>query len=112
MREEARIAREAGRQSPEDRARERDEQVAAAQAEFDKAVETANNIKVEEPKPTRTSSPYSEATVMPKEGALKVPKIEVDGIKDPKLKPPKKKDLSLVLIVQPKTQWTDLPRSR
>ena len=50
MREEARVAREAGRQTPEDRTKERDEQVAAAQAEFDTAVETANNIKVEEPK--------------------------------------------------------------
>ncbi len=33
----------------------------------------------------------------PKPGALKVPKVEVDGIKDPKLKPPKKKDLKLGL---------------
>ena len=32
MREEARVAREAGRQSPEDRAKERDQQVAAARA--------------------------------------------------------------------------------
>ncbi len=97
MREEARIAREAGRQSPEDRAKERDGQVAAAQAEFDKAVETANNIKVEEPKPTEPAPNTPKPPVMPKEGALKVPKVEVDGIKDPKLKPPKKKDLKLGL---------------
>ncbi len=97
MREEARIAREAGRQSPEDRAKERDEQVAAAQAEFDKAVETANNIKIESPS-LRSHAQHSEAAaVLPKEGALKVPKVEVDGIKDPKLKPPKKKDLKLGL---------------
>ena len=34
---------------------------------------------------------------MPKPGDLKVPKVDVDGIKDPKLKPPKKKDLKLGL---------------
>ncbi len=97
MREEARIAREAGRQSPEDRAKEREGQVAAAQAEFDKAVETANNIKVEEPKPTEPVPNIPKPLALPKEGAIKVPKVEVDGIKDPKLKPPKKKDLKLGL---------------
>ena len=50
MREEASVAREAGRQSPKDRAKERDEQVAAAQAEFDAAVETANSNKAEDRK--------------------------------------------------------------
>ncbi len=34
---------------------------------------------------------------MPKPGDLKVPKVDIDGIKDPKLKPPKKKDLKLGL---------------
>jgi TP901 family phage tail tape measure protein len=97
MREEARIAREAGRQSPEDRTKERDEQVAAAQAEFDTAVETANNIKVEEPKKTDPAANATKLPAMPKPGDLKVPKVDVDGIKDPKLKPPKKKDLKLGL---------------
>ena len=98
MREEARIAREAGRQSPEDRAKERDQQVAAAQAEFDAAVETANAAKPQEP--TQAKEPGPPLPEMPnpsKSGALKVPKVEVDGIKDPKLKPPKKKDLKLGL---------------
>jgi len=97
MREEARIAREAGRQSPEDRTKERDEQVAAAQAEFDTAVETANNIKVEEPKKADPAANAPKPPTMPKPGDLKVPKVDVDGIKDPKLKPPKKKDLKLGL---------------
>ncbi|MFN9419940.1 MAG: hypothetical protein ACK578_20990, partial [Pirellula sp.] len=98
MREEARIAREAGRQSPEDRAKERDQQVAAAQAEFDAAVETANAAKPQEPTPAKEPGlPIPEMPNPPKSGALKVPKVEVDGIKDPKLKPPKKKDLKLGL---------------
>jgi hypothetical protein len=98
MREEARIAREAGRQSPEDRAKERDQQVAAAQAEFDAAVETANAAKPQEPAPAKEPGPpLPEMPNPPKSGALKVPKVEVDGIKDPKLKPPKKKDLKLGL---------------
>ncbi len=57
MREEARIAREAGRQSPEDRAKERDQQVAAAQAEFDAAVETANAAKPQDPTPAKEPGP-------------------------------------------------------
>jgi hypothetical protein len=97
MREEARIAREAGRQSPEDRTKERDTQVAAAQAEFDKAVETANAIKVEESAKSESPTPTVPPPKVPKPGDLKVPKVEVDGIKDPKLKPPKKKDLKLGL---------------
>jgi len=98
MREEARIAREAGRQSPEDRAKERDLQVAAAQAEFDAAVETANAAKPQEPAPAKEPGPpLPDMPAPPKPGALKVPKVEVDGIKDPKLKPPKKKDLKLGL---------------
>jgi TP901 family phage tail tape measure protein len=97
MREEARVAREAGRQSPEDRTKERDEQVAEAQAEFDTAVETANNIKVEEPKKADPAANAPKPPAMPKPGDLKVPKVDVDGIKDPKLKPPKKKDLKLGL---------------
>ena len=98
MREEARVAREAGRQSPEDRAKERDQQVAAAQAEFDAAVETANAAKPQEPTPTKEPGPpLPDMPATPKPGALKVPKVEVDGIKDPKLKPPKKKDLKLGL---------------
>ncbi len=98
MREEARIAREAGRQSPEDRAKERDQQVAVAQAEFDAAVETANAAKPQEPTPAKEPGPpLPEMPAPPKPGALKVPKVEVDGIKDPKLKPPKKKDLKLGL---------------
>jgi hypothetical protein len=98
MREEARIAREAGRQSPEDREKERDQQVAAAQAEFDAAVETANAAKPQEPAPAKEPGPpLPDMPVPPKPGALKVPKVEVDGIKDPKLKPPKKKDLKLGL---------------
>jgi TP901 family phage tail tape measure protein len=98
MREEARVAREAGRQSPEDRAKERDQQVAAAQAEFDAAVETANAAKPQEPAPAKEPGPpLPEMPNPPKSGALKVPKVEVDGIKDPKLKPPKKKDLKLGL---------------
>jgi TP901 family phage tail tape measure protein len=98
MREEARVAREADRQSPEDRAKERDDQVAAAQAEFDSAVETASSIKVEEPaktEPVDANAPKPPA--MPKPGALKVPKVDVDGIDDPKLKLPKKKDMKLGL---------------
>jgi len=98
MREEARIAREAGRQSPEDRAKEREEQVAAAQAEFDAAVETANAAKPQEPTQAKEPGPpLPDMPALPKPGALKVPKVEVDGIKDPKLKPPKKKDLKLGL---------------
>ncbi len=98
MREEARIAREAGRQSPEDRAKERDQQVAAAQAEFDAAVDTANAAKPQEPTPAKEPGPPLPGMPNPpKSGALKVPKVEVDGIKDPKLKPPKKKDLKLGL---------------
>ena len=98
MREEARIAREAGRQSPEDRAKEREEQVAAAQAEFDAAVETANAAKPQEPTQAKEPGPpLPDLPAPPKPGALKVPKVEVDGIKDPKLKPPKKKDLKLGL---------------
>lgn len=98
MREEARIAREAGRQSPEDRAKEREEQVAAAQAEFDAAVETANAAKPQEPTQAKEPGPpLPDMPAPPKPGALKVPKVEVDGIKDPKLKPPKKKDLKLGL---------------
>ncbi len=98
MREEARVAREAGRQSPEDRAKERDQQVAAAQAEFDAAVETANAAKPQDPTPAKEPGPpLPDMPVPPKLGALKVPKVEVDGIKDPKLKPPKKKDLKLGL---------------
>ena len=98
MREEARIAREAGRQSPEDRAKERDQKVAAAQAEFDAAVETANAAKPQEPAPAKEPGPpLPDMPVPPKPGALKVPKVEVDGIRDPKLKPPKKKDLKLGL---------------
>ena len=97
MREEARVAREAGRQSPEDRTKERDEQVAAAQADFDTTVETANNIKVEEPKKAEPTANAPKPPTMPKPGDLKVPKVDIDGIKDPKLKPPKKKDLKLGL---------------
>ncbi len=98
MREEARVAREAGRKSPEDRAKERDQQVAAAQAEFDAAVETANAAKPQEPTPAKEPGPpLPDMPAPPKAGALKVPKVEVDGIKDPKLKPPKKKDLKLGL---------------
>ena len=98
MREEARIAREAGRQSPEDRAKERGQQVAAAQAEFDAAVETANAAKPQEPTQAKEPGPpLPDMPAPPKPGALKVPKVEVDGIKDPKLKPPKKKDLKLGL---------------
>ncbi|MBN8603477.1 MAG: phage tail tape measure protein [Planctomycetes bacterium] len=98
MREEARVAREAGRQSPEDRAKERDQQVAAAQAEFDAAVETANAAKPQDPTLAKEPGPpLPDMPAPPKPGALKVPKVEVDGIKDPKLKPPKKKDLKLGL---------------
>ncbi len=98
MREEARIAREAGRQSPEDRAKERDQQVAAAQAEFDAAVETANAAKPQEPTQAKEPGPpLPDMPAPPKPAALKVPKVEVNGIKDPKLKPPKKKDLKLGL---------------
>jgi|GEM_PF-2355388 len=98
MREEARVAREAGRQSPEDRAKEREEQVAAAQAEFDAALETANAAKPQEPTQAKEPGPpLPDMPALPKPGALKVPKVEVDGIKDPKLKPPKKKDLKLGL---------------
>ncbi len=98
MREEARVAREAGRQSPEDRAKERDQQVAAAQGEFDAAVEAANAAKPQEPTPAKEPGPpLPEMPAPPKPGALKVPKVEVEGIKDPKLKPPKKKELKLGL---------------
>jgi hypothetical protein len=101
MREEARIAREAGRQSPEDRAKERDGQVATAHAEFDAAVEAANAAKAQEPDTPKDSglegTPLPPMPAPPQPGDLKVPKIDVDGIKDPKLKPPKKKDLKLGL---------------
>jgi TP901 family phage tail tape measure protein len=97
MRDEARVAREAGRKSPEDRAKEGDAQVAAAQSEFDKAVETANSIKVEEPKATEPAANAPKPQPISKTGALKVPKVEVNGIKDPKLKLPRKKDLKLGL---------------
>jgi TP901 family phage tail tape measure protein len=106
MREEARIAREAGRQSPEDRNQERDEQVSAAQAEFDAAVETANAVKPQElapdkkpgpPLPKMASLPKPGDLNVPKPGDLKTPKVDVEGIKDPKLKPPRKKDLKLGL---------------
>ena len=98
MREEARVAREAGRQSPEDRAKERDVQVSAAQAEFDAAVETANAAKPQEPEVAKQpDANIPTPPLPPKPGDLKVPKVEVDGIKDPKLKALKKKDLKLGL---------------
>ncbi|XZE22691.1 phage tail tape measure protein [Pirellulaceae bacterium SH449] len=100
MREEARVAREAGRQSPEDRTKERDDQVAAAQAEFDAAVEAANAAKPQEPEAAKepdAGTPIPPMPAPPVPGDLKVPKVEIDGIKDPKLKPPKKKDLKLGL---------------
>ncbi len=98
MREEARVAREAGRQSPEDRVKERDQQVAAAQSVFDAAVEAANAVKPEEPVPAKDlGTPLPEMPVPPKPGELNAPKVQVDGIKDPKLKLPKKKDLKLGL---------------
>jgi TP901 family phage tail tape measure protein len=101
MREEAHVAREAGRQSPEDRAKERDQQVAAAQAEFDAAVETANAAKPQESSPeSRVSSPevseekLKPPSALPQDSRLKPQDLQ---IKDPKLKPPKKKDLKLGL---------------
>ncbi|MFN9420981.1 MAG: hypothetical protein ACK578_26305, partial [Pirellula sp.] len=101
MREEARIARDAGRQSPEDREKERDQQVAAAQAEFDAAVETANAAKPQESSPkSQVSSPevskekLKPPSALPQDSRLKPQDLQ---IKDPKLKPPKKKDLKLGL---------------
>jgi hypothetical protein len=101
MREEARIARDAGRQSPEDREKERDQQVAAAQAEFDAAVETANAAKPQESSPkSQVSSPevskekLKPPSALPQDSRLKHQDLQ---IKDPKLKPPKKKDLKLGL---------------
>ncbi len=61
-------------------------------------VETANAAKPQEPTPAKEPGPpLPDMPAPPKSGALKVPKVEVDGIKDPKLKPPKKKDLKLGL---------------
>ncbi len=100
MREEARVAREAGRSSPEDRAKQSDQEVAAAQAEFDAAVESANAAKPQEPTPANEPSPGSPVPPIPAKpvpGELKIPKVEVDGVKDPELKLPKKKDLKLGL---------------
>ncbi len=72
--------------------------------------------QTQEPTPAKEPGPpLPDMPNPPKSGALKVPKVEVDGIKDPKLKPPKKRILSLVWIGRPKIQWIDspmAPRSR
>jgi TP901 family phage tail tape measure protein len=101
IREEARIAREAARRSPDDSAQERKDQVAAAQAEFDAAVEVAMAAKPQEPEaasePPTAGTPIPPMPAAPMPGEVTIPEITVDGIKDPKLKPPKKKDLKLGL---------------
>lgn len=101
MREEARLAREAGRQSPEDRAKERDQQVAAAQAEFDAAVEAANAAKPQESSlESRVASPEALAEKLKPPASLsqdlQLHPQDVQ-INDPKLIAPNKRDLELGL---------------
>ena len=102
MRAEAKAAREAGRPTAEDRSKERDDQIATAQAEFDAAVERANNATAPsdaEPKPDDAAPPEPPVAPpkMPEPGAVDIPKVDLPGIDDPELQPPNAKDLRLDL---------------
>ncbi|EMI44159.1 hypothetical protein [Rhodopirellula sp. SWK7] len=102
MREEAKAAREAGRPTAEDRSKERDDQIATAQAEFDAAVELANNATAPsdaETKPDDAAPPQPPVAPpkMPEPGTVDLPKVDLPGIDDPELQPPNAKDLRLDL---------------
>ncbi len=96
MRAEAKAARESGRPSDENRTKDRDQQIEAAQAEFDDAVKRANEAKAPadevasdqaDPKSKPPKPP-----VMPQPGEVQIPDVDV-----PELSPPDKKDLELSL---------------
>jgi hypothetical protein len=102
MRAEAKAVREAGRPTAEDRSKERDDQIATAQAEFDAAVERANNATAPsdaDPKPDDAAPPETPIAPpkMPEPGAVEIPKVDLPGIDDPELQPPNAKDLRLDL---------------
>ena len=99
MRSEAKAARDAAQPGPDDR-QQRDQKINDAQAEFDAAVEHANNVKAPSDTPidkTETPPVPMVPPVMPKPGEVDIPKVDLPAIDDPKLKPPKKNDLKLGL---------------
>ncbi len=104
MRADAKAAREASR--PDDTG-DSDREMEAAQAEFDAAVERANNATApsDDVDPAKNDTPASPPTtppVMPAPGEVDIPKVDVPlvdlpGIDDPELQPPHAKDLRLDL---------------
>jgi TP901 family phage tail tape measure protein len=102
MRAEAKAAREASRPTAEERSKEHDDQIATAQADFDAAVERANNATAPsdaEPKPddAAPAEPPVAPPKMPEPGAVEIPGVDLPGIDDPELQPPNAKDLRLDL---------------
>ncbi len=102
MRFESKAAREARRPATGDRNKERDGEIATAQADFDAAVERANNAKAPsdaEPKANDTvpPPPPTAPPKMPEPRAVDIPKVDLPGIDDPELQPPDAKDLQLEL---------------
>ena len=102
MRAESKAAREAGRPTAEDRRKDRDDQIKTAQAEFDAAVDRANSATAPsdaEPKSNEAVPPQPLAAPpkMPEPGAVDIPKVDLLGIDDTELQPPKPRDLELGL---------------
>jgi TP901 family phage tail tape measure protein len=104
MRAESKAAREAARANElGDRQRERDEKVAAAQADFEAAIDRANNATAPSDRTDEPGSPPDIAEP-PKPPALPelvnpdevdIPPVDLPGIDDPELQPPNPKDLKL-----------------
>jgi len=102
MRAEAKAARETSRPTAEERSKEHDDQIATAQADFDAAVERANNATAPsdaDPKPDDAAPPEPPVAPpkMPEPGTVEIPKVDLPGIDDPELQPPNAKDLRLDL---------------
>src|SRR6056297_140130 len=99
MRAEAKAAREAGRPTAEDRDKDRNAKIAQAEAEFDAAIERANNAKA--PSDAKAEPQPEEALPLPagfpEAGEVNIPAVDLPGIDDPKLQAPDPHDLKLRL---------------
>ncbi len=99
MRAEAKAAREASR--PDDTG-DSDREIEAAQAEFDAAVDRANNAtapshQIDTPSDDAPAIPPTAPPATPKPGDVENPEVDLPGINDPELQPPHAKDLRLDL---------------
>ncbi|GAA5509156.1 phage tail tape measure protein [Novipirellula caenicola] len=102
IRAESKAAREAGRPTAVDRDNDRNAEIAAAQADFDAAVERANNATAPsdengKPKAEDALPVPPQPTALPKPGDVNVPPVDLPGIDDTELQPPNPKDLKLGL---------------